>query len=318
MKRIPLGQIGDYELKQLKIFKGVTDCGGFSAAETELNISRPTISNHIAALESRLNMVLCKRGRGGFTLTEDGVVVYEQTCKLLVQLDQVRNIINNLGTSPAGKLKIAVSDTFSTDPRCKLPEIFRQFYQQAPDVELLVDVEHMVVMEQKVLNNQFDVAMIPYHHKLDGLNYIHLFTDEMYMYCGKEHPLFSLAEDEITQHMVNESKLIHAGLGPRDEVYHKLATMNLAGSSYFYESRIAMLLSGCFTAFLPEEVARPYVEQGELKVIARNRRHFRLGAAVISKKSAQPNRAKDLFLDAIRTIHSDAEMPKLPLLTDLR
>ena len=194
-------------------------------------------------------MVLCKRGRGGFTLTEEGSVVYDQTCQLLEHLERFRNTINNLGSSPAGQLKIALSDTFSTDPRCKLPDIFRRFYQQAPDVELTVDVEHMIVMEQKVLNNQVDIAMIPYHRKLDGLNYIHLFTDATFIYCGKEHPLYSLAEDEITDQMVNESKLIHAGLKPHDEVYHQLSQMNLAGNSYFYESRIALLLSGCLHRF---------------------------------------------------------------------
>ncbi|CAH0527434.1 hypothetical protein CTH30272_01077 [Allocatenococcus thiocycli] len=47
---VPIGHIGDYEIKQLKIFKVVADCGGFSAAETELNVSRSTISIHISAL----------------------------------------------------------------------------------------------------------------------------------------------------------------------------------------------------------------------------------------------------------------------------
>ena len=71
-----LGQISDIELKQLRVFKAVVDCGGFAAAETTLNISRPNISNHIANLETRINLVLCKRGRAGFALTKEGAVVY--------------------------------------------------------------------------------------------------------------------------------------------------------------------------------------------------------------------------------------------------
>ncbi|MDN3683724.1 LysR family transcriptional regulator [Vibrio sinaloensis] len=59
----------------------------FSAAETELNISRSTISIHISNLESRLNLILCRRGRSGFALTEEGVVVYEATVKLLGELE---------------------------------------------------------------------------------------------------------------------------------------------------------------------------------------------------------------------------------------
>lgn len=307
MPKFALGQLGDIEIKQLKIFKAVVDCGGFSAAETELNISRPTISNHIAALEGRLNITLCKRGRAGFFLTPEGKVVFDQTTQLLTRLEQFRNTINNLGDHPAGKLRIALSDTFSTDPRFKLPEIFHQFYQQAPEVELQVEVEHMKLMEKMVLNNELDLAIIPYHRKLEGLNYIHLFTDDNYVYCGKAHPLFNTANEEINEQVINEFKLVHAGLKPHEEIYHQLAMMNLAATSYHYESRVAMLLSGCFISFLPEEVAKPYVKKGQLKAVAQKAKHFRLGCAVITKKSSQPNRARDLFLEAIKSIHKETE-----------
>ena len=31
-RKYSLGQLGDYEIKQLKIFKTIVECGGFSAA----------------------------------------------------------------------------------------------------------------------------------------------------------------------------------------------------------------------------------------------------------------------------------------------
>ena len=89
-RKYSLGQLGDYEIKQLRIFKTIVECGGFSAAEAQLNISRPTISIHIANLESRLNLTLCKRGRGGFSLTEEGKVIYQQTQHLLEALEGLR------------------------------------------------------------------------------------------------------------------------------------------------------------------------------------------------------------------------------------
>ncbi|MCV6588655.1 MAG: LysR family transcriptional regulator [Marinobacterium sp.] len=302
-----LGQLSDFELRQLRIFKAVVECEGFSAAETQLNISRPTISNHIANLESRLKMKLCHRGRGGFALTEEGTAVYEQTTQLLDQLERFRNTINNLGSSPSGQLRVALSDTLSLDKRCLLPEIIRQFHLSAPNVELIVDIEQMATMEKSVLNHQLDVAIIPYHRQLEGLNYSHLFTDVNYLYCGNLHPLFDTPDTQIDDRLIIQQKLIHAGLTPHEEVYQQIANMNLVGESYFYESRIAMLLSGCFISFLPEEIARPYVERGELRALCPAQRQFRLGVAVISRKSSQPNRAKELFLQTIRSIHQAAE-----------
>ncbi|QLE96670.1 LysR family transcriptional regulator [Neptunomonas phycophila] len=312
-KTFSIGQLGDYEIKQLKIFKTVVECGGFAAAETRLNISRPTISIHIANLESRLHLTLCKRGRGGFALTEEGAIVFEQTEKLLDMLEGFRNTVNNLSHQPSGNLKVGLSDTFSIDPRCQLPLIINAFSQVAEDVELCMSVEQMASMECQVLNDELDIAFIPYHRKLEGLNYIHLFRDDCYLYAstvkGLENPLCSLPDIQLTDELINQAPLVHAGLKPHEEIYHQLSEMHLAGISYHYESRIAMLLSGRYIGFLPQNVAQPYVEKGDLKAIAPDRKHFSLGAAVISKKTAQANRARDLFLSTVKQQFGVTENP---------
>jgi LysR family transcriptional regulator, transcriptional activator for bauABCD operon len=306
-KKYSMGQLGDYEIKQLKVFKAVVECGGFSAAETQLNISRPTISIHIANLEARLNLTLCKRGRGGFALTDEGKVIYQQTQQLLDALEGFRNTINNLSSQPSGKLRVGMSDTFANDLRCQFPQIIRAYGNQAPDVELTVDVEHMVDMERRVLNDELDIAFIPYHRKLEGLDYIHLFTDRCYLYSGRGNPLYEQPESQLNEEIINAAPVVHAGLKPHEEVYQQISRMNLTAISYHYETRIALLLSGLYSSFLPENIAAPYVRTGELKAIFPQTRYYTLGAAAISKKSAQPNRARSLFLQTVLDIHCSAE-----------
>jgi len=302
-----LGQVSDIELKQLRVFKAVVDCGGFAAAETTLNISRPTISIHIANLETRLNLVLCSRGRAGFSLTEEGAVIYEQTNNLLASFEAFRNTINNLSQSPSGPLNISLSDALSLDPRCQLPQIIQQFCIQAPDIELSTFVENMSDIERKVLNDEIDIGFIPYHRQLEGLVYTHLFTDNHYLYCGREHPLYALAAQQVSEADINAARIIHAGLKPHQEAYNNLCDMNLSGVSYYYETRIAMLFSGHYISFLPESVAQPYVETGELKVLGKKTKCFPLGVAVICKKASYQNRAKALFLEAIAAVFNEAE-----------
>ena len=67
-----LGQLGDVDLRLLRVFKSVVECGGMAAAELELNIALSTISRHVKDLEIRLGLVLCRRGRGGFGLPPEG------------------------------------------------------------------------------------------------------------------------------------------------------------------------------------------------------------------------------------------------------
>ena len=70
--RPALGQLSDMDLRLLRVFRVVADCGGMAAAELELNIGSSTISRHIKDLETRLGFRLCRRGRAGFPLTPWG------------------------------------------------------------------------------------------------------------------------------------------------------------------------------------------------------------------------------------------------------
>jgi len=80
-------KITGIDLNLFSVFDSVVRNGGFSAAQHELGLSQPTISNHIKALEERLGVKLCQRGRRGFMLTEKGRIVHQLGQSLLVELD---------------------------------------------------------------------------------------------------------------------------------------------------------------------------------------------------------------------------------------
>jgi len=295
-----LGQVGDYEIKQLKVFKTVVECGGFSAAETALNIGRSTISLHISNLESRLNLTLCKRGRAGFSLTEEGAIVYRMTEQVLESLEVFRTTVNNLNSSLTGQLRIVLSDKVTLDPRSHFPDLIRQFGAQAPAVQINTDLASMMDIERKVLNDEADIGFIPYHRKLEGLDYIHLYNDTCHLYCSAENPLAQLEPSDLSDEMINQYPVVHAGLKPHYGVDQQLAGMNLVATAYFYEGRLAMILSGAYIGFLPEWFAAPFVDRGQIVPLAAETRHYTLGMAVISKKTAQPNKPRELFLRVIK------------------
>lgn len=51
MKSKSLAQVTDFDLKLLRIFKTVSECGSFSAAESLLGITRSAISLNMSDLE---------------------------------------------------------------------------------------------------------------------------------------------------------------------------------------------------------------------------------------------------------------------------
>ena len=67
-----LVNLTDVDLRMLRIFCSIVDAGGFTAAQVPLNTSLSRLSVLVRDLEVRLGYSLCKRGKSGFQLTEEG------------------------------------------------------------------------------------------------------------------------------------------------------------------------------------------------------------------------------------------------------
>ncbi len=127
-------QLGDAHIRLLRIYKSVVESGGFSAAEVELNISRPAISQAITELESLLKMRLCHRGRSGFSVTDQGNVVYQSALQLLASLETFRAQMNAINTELSGELNIGITDNMVTIPQMRITRALATLKQRGPDV----------------------------------------------------------------------------------------------------------------------------------------------------------------------------------------
>ncbi|WP_375057422.1 LysR family transcriptional regulator [Zobellella sp. DQSA1] len=295
-----LGQIGDYEIRLLKLFKTVVECGGFSAAETELNISRSTISVHMANLENRFKLKLCRRGRSGFALTDDGMVIYESAKRLFARLEEFRYTVNELHEQLTGELKIVSSDNIWLEDDFPMADVFAALGEQAPDVNVSVDVAHMGEIERRVLNEDADIGFIHYHRDLEGLEYHHLYKVRCFLYCSDRHPLFYAEDDGFIGEHLGDYKLIHPGIYTNPEASAQLTGMRLAGRAYHYEPRAALILSGQYIGFLPESFARRWVESGRLKALLPAHKNHELGISAITRSHGRQSRLKELFLQLLQ------------------
>jgi len=85
--RIFSSQISDFDLRLIRTFRAVADCGGFSLAEVEQRMTKSAISKQISDLETRLGVQLCRRGRSGFALTTEGQSVYKASTRLFGEIE---------------------------------------------------------------------------------------------------------------------------------------------------------------------------------------------------------------------------------------
>lgn len=183
-----LGRVSDVDLRLLRIFQTVVNCGGFSAAEIDLGIGRSTISTHIGELEARLGTRLCQRGRGGFALTARGKKIYEASLGLMKSLDDFRNEVNADPDTVTGEINIGVVDNIIWDKELRLREVFRDFSAVASNIDLTLYVLSPDEIERRLLDQRLHVGIAPVMHEIAGLSFTYLFDEVNYLYCGKGTP----------------------------------------------------------------------------------------------------------------------------------
>jgi len=282
--------------------------GGMAAAELELNIGTSTVSRHIKDLETRLGLVLCRRGRAGFALTAEGQKIYAQTTQLLAATDAFRSSVDEIHQRMGGQLQVAVFDKTASNPQAKISQAIALFTKRAPDVGLNLHVATLNGIERGVLDGQFQVGIIPGHRTSSTLAYDELFSETMYLYCSTAHPLF--AADATQQPADWDALRAHAfaGLGyhsPNMELTQQVQLAR-AATGYDQESIATLILSGCFLGFLPDHYAKSFVQTGQMRAVQPDKFSYRCSFFSIVRASPQATRVTQAFQTCLRRAHLHA------------
>jgi DNA-binding transcriptional LysR family regulator len=301
--RAVLGQIGDMDLRLLRVFRTVVDCGGMAAAELELNIGTSTVSRHVKDLETRLGLTLCRRGRAGFALTPEGEQIYEKTTLLLAATDTFRSGVDEIHQRMGGQLHIAVFDKTASNPASHIAQALASFTAQAPDVGLNLHVATLTAIERGVLDGQFQIGIIPGHRHSDLLEYLPLFDETMLLYCGRAHALFAQEEAAMDWETLRTHRF--AGLGyhsPNMEVTQRERLPRKA-TGFDQESIATLILSGQFLGFLPDHYAQSFVQGGQMRAIQSSVMRYDCRFFAITRRSPQSARATRAFQACLRAAH---------------
>lgn len=293
------GRLTDIDLRLLRVFREVVRAGGLAPAEVALNISRSTISVHLSDLEARLGMQLClrSRGRADFKLTREGEAVYQAITELDGHLHAFRSQVNAIQSQLTGSLSIVLPDDVLEIPQLDLPATITRIREQAPQLQLDVQLAAPQELELEILAGRADVGINPLHSRRPGLDYRPLFHHQSLLYCGSQHAL--AGAKDISEELLIQQELAapsHAVLSGAAHLYrlfpHKSTANHMA-------ARLAMILSGRFVGFLPEYLAERYVQNGELRALHPERFRYRIQNAATFKRSAAEHPAVRLFLEAL-------------------
>ncbi len=140
-------------LQSMEVFVKVAQAGSFSAAASQLGMSKSTVSKHIVALEERLGVLLINRTTRRLSLTEVGEAYCDCCLKIVQEIEEAELSTIGLNAEPRGTLKISAPMSFGI---LYLSPLIPQFVNLWPKIDFDLNLNDRRV---DILDEGYDLAI---------------------------------------------------------------------------------------------------------------------------------------------------------------
>lgn len=295
----PLAQVSDFDIRLLRLYRTVVECGGFSAAENVLGIGRSAISQQMSDLEQRLGLRLCQRGRAGFSLTDEGREVYQSVLQLLSAVESFRTEVNGLHQQLRGELNIGLTDNLVTLPHMRITHALARLKDRGPDVRIQIRMIAPSQVEQGVLEGSLHIGVVPQASPLPGLEYQPLYSERSLLYCAVGHPLFYASDEQLADARLDAQEAIAPTFRLPADIQARYQALNCTASASDREGMAFLILTGRYIGYLPDHYAAFWVQQGRLRVLRPRERYYDLSLCWVTRKGRRPHLVLESFLQSL-------------------
>ena len=173
-------------LRQLEYIVTVQRLGRFGLAADLLNVSQPSLSAQIAAVEDELGIRLFERSRGGVQITSKGEEFVARAQKILAEVQNLRQAMTS--DAPfSGRLRLGVLPSIGP---YLLPQVVKEIHHQQPDLRIVVREENTRDLEQGLRSGRFD-AIISTPEDHPNTHQERLFNESLWVAVAVDDPLAS-------------------------------------------------------------------------------------------------------------------------------
>jgi DNA-binding transcriptional LysR family regulator len=287
----------------LAMLQTVASTGSFAAAARSLNLVPSALSYRVRLIEDALDVLLFDRSGRQARVTEAGVELLREAARLLGEIDAVANRVQRIATGWEPMLTIAVDSVIARDPMLDLATAF--FALEPPtrlklrDETLLGTIEALTSGEADLaIGAVLDAASLAF--TATGIRSRPLGEVQFIFAVAPHHPL-ARVEEPLSDAMLRQHRAVAAADSSRAG---PTMTVNLVGGQDVLtvptlQAKLAAQLHGLGGGFLPEPMARPYVEAGHL-VERRTERALppaTLHCAWRVRSAGKPGRALEWWLE---------------------
>lgn len=102
------------EIRQIRYFVAVIDCGSLSQAARQVHVAQSALSKQMSALEDELGVQLFHRSHNGVVASEAGKVFYEYAQGMLKHLADARAAVTSSPDAVSGSIIVALPQSVAT------------------------------------------------------------------------------------------------------------------------------------------------------------------------------------------------------------
>jgi len=286
----------------LAMLQTVAGTGSFAAAARSLNLVPSALSYRVRQIEDALDVLLFDRSARQARLTEAGAELLREADRLLAEIDAVANRVKRVATGWEPMLTIAVDSVIARDP---LLDLATAFFALDPPTRLKLRDETLMGTIEALTSGEADLAI---GAVLDAASLAFTATGIRSRLIGELRVVYAVAPHHplarLPQPLSDAVMREHRAVAAADSTRHGTPmTVNLMGGQDVLtvpsmQAKIAAQLHGLGGGFLPEPMARPYIEAGHL-VELKTERMPPLGALHCAwrvRSAGKPGRALEWWL----------------------
>lgn len=255
---------------RLKVFYIVAKRLNFTRAAEELFISQPAVSKHIHEIEEHYGVKLFDRNGTKIKLTNAGSILFDHIEKLTNIYRDIDMDIAALSNHSKGLLKIGASTTVA---QYYLPKYIASFRERFPDIEIAMVSNNTEAIENLLMENKIDLAIVEGQSKRQNLQYNGIAKDEIVL-CTRAGNQSAKSTIKLEEIMKLPMILREPGSGSLEVIANALKTKGINISSLHKEIELQStesiktysLNSNAF-AFLSIHAIFRELKENELKVI---------------------------------------------------
>lgn len=195
-------------LHQLQLFLHVAREESFSKAAALLRVSQPAVSIQINHLEEALGVRLFDRLGRAVYLTEEGKILLDYAKKMFDLVENLQADIAHVKGLRLGKLSVGGSKVPSATI---LPLAIALFKKEYPETEILMKVARSDQMEQWVLENEVDLAMVVGDPISNQILKEPFYEEELVLVLPPNHPM--VKKKEISAREISKERLLLPDVG---------------------------------------------------------------------------------------------------------